>query len=101
MSQIYKPGTGGGGGGVIDTILGDVGSITGATVTIYANNAGNNSGASVEFVNSGTISTPNLSDANLNTFLGTDSGNSTVSGSGIENTSLGALSMTNATTEFN
>ena len=36
---------GSGGSGLIQTIAGDTGSITGANVTIYADNAANNSGA--------------------------------------------------------
>lgn len=71
--------TGGGGGG-ITTINGDTGSITGSTVTIFANQAALNSGSSVSFVNSGTVSTLNLTDVNLNTLIGNDSGNLTLSG---------------------
>ena len=73
MSQIFKN-TIGGGGSAITTINGDTGSITGPTVTIYADNAVNNSGQSVEFVNSGTTSTLNLTDANSNTALGNNAG---------------------------
>jgi len=80
-------GSGGGGGGSIQTINGDTGSITGSTVTIYADNTANNSGSSVEFVNSGTISKLNVTDANFNTCLGKNSGSLTQSG--ISNTSLG------------
>jgi hypothetical protein len=79
---------GGGGGGIIQTINGDSGSITGAVVTIYADNAANNSGASVAFINSGTISTLNLTDVNGNTFIGKTSGNLSVANG--PNTSLGA-----------
>lgn len=61
--------------GTIQTIAGDSGSITGAAVTIFSNNAANNSGASVKFVNSGTTSTLNFTDANSNTFIGNLSGN--------------------------
>ena len=57
------------------TITGDSGSIAGPDVTIYANQAALNSGATVAFVNSGTVSTLNLSDANGNTILGSFSGN--------------------------
>jgi hypothetical protein len=81
MSQAgANSSSGGGGGGGITTINGDTGSITGSTVTIYANNAANNSGSSVSFVNSGTISTLNVTDSNNNTIIGNDSGNSFVSG---------------------
>lgn len=89
MSQIIKPGLGGGTPG-IQTINGDVGSITGSTVTIYADNAGNNSGATVEFVNSGSVSTLNVTDGSSNTLVGSSSGG-TVSGNG--NTGLGAASL--------
>ncbi len=73
--------------GVIGTINGDSGAITGSTVTIYADNAGLNSGSSVSFVNSGTTSTFNLTDSNSNTLLGKNSGNLTLSGN--SNTGLG------------
>lgn len=63
------------GGSAIETINGDSGSITGSTVTIYANNAANNSGASVSFVNSGTTSTLNVTDASGNTSIGENAGN--------------------------
>jgi hypothetical protein len=66
---------GGSGVGVIDKILGDTGSITGNTVTIYANNAVNQNGASVSFVNSGTVSTLYLSNPLTgDTFLGLNCG---------------------------
>ena len=95
MSQSGSNSSGGGGGGIIQTIDGDVGSITGATVTIYADNAANNSGSSVKFVNSGTISTLNLSDSNDNTFLGKISGNLTLTGN--QNTAEGVSSLTSLT----
>jgi hypothetical protein len=77
MSQIYKPGDGGGSGGTsVTTINGDTGSITGANVTIFANNATENCGASVLFINSGTTSTLNVTSPILgNTFIGLSSGN--------------------------
>lgn len=61
--------------GGIQTINGDSGSITGTTVTVYANNAANNAGQTVSFVNSGTVSTMNVTDANFNTMIGSGSGN--------------------------
>ena len=81
------------GGAAIQTILGDVGSISGSTVTIFANNAANQSGGSVEFVNSGTVSTLHLSDINHNVYLGQFAGNNTLAGA--ENTAvgLGALNL--------
>ena len=56
------------------SIVGDTGTITGTDLTIFANNTANNSGASVKFVNSGTTSTFNLTDANKNTSLGKNCG---------------------------
>lgn len=104
MSQMSSRGTGGGGSGIIQTIAGDTGSITGANVTIFANNATENSGATVRFVNSGTTSTLNVTDTSFNTFIGRTCGNSTLTGSlnvglgaslnvlttGVENTAIGA-----------
>ncbi len=66
--------TAGGGGSGISTIDGDSGSITGSTVTIFSNQATLNSGSTVSFSNSSTISTLNLTDGNLNTILGNGSG---------------------------
>lgn len=73
MSQAGASSSGGG-GGIIQTIDGDTGSITGAVVTIFANQATLNSGSSVEFVNSGTVSTLNVTDGGLNTIIGQDAG---------------------------
>lgn len=99
--------TGGSGGG-ITTINGDTGSITGTTVTVYTNNSTINSGASLKFVNSGTVSTLNVTDASDNTIIGKGAGNATLSGgsntglgrfalnaltSGNSNTALGSLSL--------
>ncbi len=91
--------SGGGGGGIINTINGDTGSITGANVTIFANNATNNSGASVAFINSGTISTLNLTDVNNNTFLGKGAGNITLTGTG--NLGIGNGALADITTASN
>lgn len=85
----------------ITTINGDSGSITGATVTIFANQATRNSGATVEFVNAGTTSTLDVSDGNGNTLIGNLSGGAIVSGinnTGLGSTSLGALAGGNANT---
>ena len=68
-----------GGGGGITTINGDSGSVTGSTVTIYANSAANNCGQSVKFVNSGTVSTfyiTDLTGGNYNTVVGYQAGGS-------------------------
>jgi hypothetical protein len=58
----------------IQTINGDTGSITGSTVTIFANNAALNAGQSVSFVNSGTVSTFNVTDSLHNTVIGMSAG---------------------------
>jgi hypothetical protein len=79
-----------GGSNQIINIDGDTGSITGSTVTIYANNAALNCGESVSFVNSGTVSTLNVTDVNNNTIIGKGSGKSGMTGT--LNTCLGYLS---------
>ena len=84
------------GGSAIETINGDSGSITGSTVTIYANNAANNAGSTVKFVNSGTTSTLNVTDSTLfNTFVGASAGKLTTTGN--VNSSFGYQAMTNLT----
>lgn len=80
--------SGGGGGGGITTINGDSGSITGPIVTIYTNKAANNSGASLQFVNSGTVSTLDVMDADANIFIGNNAGKNST-GSFSNNTGLG------------
>ena len=62
------------------TITGDTGSITGASLTVFANNATENCGGSVKFSNSGTTSTLNVTDSNSNTLIGNSCGNTTLSG---------------------
>lgn len=91
MSQSGSFGTGGSGGSGIQTINGDVGSITGSNVTIFTNQANNLSGSTVLFTNSGTVSTLSMSDVSGNTFIGNNAGNSDAPG-GLENTSLGGNS---------
>lgn len=76
-------------------IFGDTGAISGSTFTIYSNQAGTNSGATVAFVNSGTTSTLNMSDNNSNTFVGNSVGNTTLSGAG--NASLGTSNLSSIT----
>ena len=76
-----------GGGAAIETITGDSGSISGANVTIYTNNAAVNSGSSVKFVNSGTVSTLQTTDSHFNVLIGTSCGNLSVSGG--DNVGLG------------
>lgn len=82
-------------------------------ITIFSDNASNNSGGSVEFFNSGSTSTLNLTDSLDNTFLGRDAGNTTLTGdnnvsvgksaassltTGNLNVALGSQAMQNATT---
>lgn len=76
-----------GGGVAIQTIAGDSGSITGSSVTIYANRLINHCGSSVSFTNSGTFSTFNLTDSDLNTLVGSLAGNLTLTGG--NNTGIG------------
>lgn len=98
MSQISSANSGGGGGsGIIETIAGDTGSITGANVTIYANQASNNSGGTVLFSNSGTTSTLNLSDVGSNTFIGNLSGGSYDVNFNVANTALGTNTLQSLT----
>lgn len=68
-------------------ITGDTGSLTGASITIFANNVANNCGSSVLFSNTGTTSTFNVSDVNNNTMIGQLAGNATISGN--QNVALG------------
>lgn len=96
MSQAGSAGSsGGGGGGGVTTINGDTGSITGSTVTIFANVATLNSGSTVEFVNSGTTSTFNVTDGLGNTVIGNSAGQAGLSGS--NNTGLGSFALNNLT----
>jgi len=93
MSQISKRSTGGSGGGGIETINLDIGSITGTTVTLFAHQSPTeNAGSSVQFVStSSSIGVLNLTDASANTFLGRGAGN--LATSGANNTSLGFNSL--------
>ena len=98
MSQILNPNGGGGGGSGITTINGDTGSITGSTVTIYAHNSTNNSGQTVLFVNSGTVSTLNVTDSAGNTTIGKLAGSSAlVADGGENNTALGQSALATLT----
>ena len=80
----------------ITTINGDSGSITGSTVTIKAGVSTLNSGSSVSFVNSGTTSTFNVTDANANTIVGLNAGKASITGT--NNTAFGSLSAAALTT---
>jgi hypothetical protein len=99
MSQIYKPGSGGSGGGGIETIAGDIGSITGTNVTIFADNASNQSGATVLFDNSGTVSTLKLSDVLSNLSLGQAAGPNTTNSSNSTAIGVGALGSVSESTD--
>lgn len=88
MSQSGQAGRYAGGGGIIQTINGDTGSITGSTVTIYANNVANGAGAYVKFTNSGTVSTLTFTDVlGGNLYLGPGAG--TTSGADSLNVGIG------------
>lgn len=86
---------GSGGAGVIDIIDGDTGSVTGATVTIYAHQSALGCGSSVGFSGATTFLTMNLTDSGSNTILGKLSGNATLNGA--SNSGLGAGAFTAAT----
>lgn len=85
--QVTNPG--------IDVINGDSGSVSGSTVTIRTDNASVTGGASFKFVNSGTLSTLQTTDANDNTLVGKNAGNLTLSGS--SNTGFGLNSLNDLT----
>ena len=74
----------------ITTINGDSGSITGSSVTIFSNTSTLNAGCSVNFTNSGTTSTFNVTDGAGNTIIGKGSGNATVSSTSAGTTCLGS-----------
>ena len=84
MSQAGVVISGGGGSG-ITTIDGDIGSVTGSTVSFKATTT---AGASVNFTGSGAAMTFNISDVNNNTFIGLNAGNSN-SINGATNTGIG------------
>jgi len=78
------------------TLDGDSGSATGATLTVYADQAALNSGSTVAFVNSGSTSTLNVSDSNDNTIIGAYSG--ILGASASVNTGLGTYVLSSMTT---
>ena len=80
----------------ITTLTGDTGSATGSNITLYANNAVNNSGQTVLFTNSGSTSTLNVTDSIKNTCIGLSSGKSGMSG--VDSTTLGYESGSGLTT---
>lgn len=76
------------------SVEGDIGTISGSNIKIWAGNTGINAGSSVWFENSGSTSLLNLTDADHNTNIGYASGNPNL---GINNSSLGYFSMSSAT----
>lgn len=80
----------------IQTIDGDSGSVSGSTITIYADNVAQGAGSTVSFVNSGTVSKLNVTDTNQNTIIGKLAGNASVSGG--SNTGVGAEALNELTT---
>lgn len=85
--------------GGVETITGDTGSpITGSSLTIYANNASQICGATALFVNSGTVSTLNVTDTNENTLIGLNAGGNTIAGAA-HCTGLGFIALNSITTD--
>lgn len=89
-----------GGGVAIETINGDSGSITGNSVTIFSNTATQNSGCTVNFTNSGTTSTFNVTNSTtFDTLIGLEAGNAGLSGVSQDfNTGVGWRTMRALTT---
>ena len=77
-----------GGGGVIVTIDGDVGSVTGATIAFLATP---NGGSSMQFNGAATTMDLNVTDVLSNTLIGKSAGNGTLTGN--NNTSVGKTSL--------
>lgn len=82
------------GGGGITTITGDTGSVTGATISINANNVAQGAGASVSFVaTTGTNLQYQNTDANGNLFLGKNAGTGVLAAGGSASIALGPEAM--------
>jgi hypothetical protein len=88
LPPLYADASGG-----IQNIDGDTGTATGSTITIETGISTNNSGATFEFVNSGTVSNLNVSDGRFNTFIGNLAGNT--SNSTNQSTAFGATALQN------
>jgi len=80
-------------GTYIEMINGDVGSVSGAVVSFIARV---NSGSSVEFVGTGSTMFLDVTDANINTLIGNNTGNDSLTGT--YNTGLGGTVLTSLTT---
>ena len=103
MSQIYKKNTGGSSGGIV-TIDGDVGSVTGTTVDLFAHSGSASCGSSVSFTAaSATEMDLVVTDASSNTIVGQGSGSAGAilgsSNTGFGTTVLAELN--NASAQFN
>ncbi len=80
-----------------------VATFSGGKLLLYANNAANRNGASVEFENSGSTSFLRLTDTNENTTIGINAGSLTMTGHqnvGIGTTSMQSLTSGNDNTAF-
>lgn len=84
------------------TFDGDSGTATpsGGAITIYADQAVANCGATVAFVNTGSTSTLNVSDSSLNTIVGNLSGNHPYAGSATTAFGYGNLITSSVTNAF-
>lgn len=78
------------------TLTGDSGgALTGSSFTIYADHAAQNCGESVTISGSGTTLKLNVTDANNNTLIGFESGNTNTTGT--DNTALGGAALQSLT----
>lgn len=80
-------------GTYIEQINGDTGSVSGAVVSFNANPV---SGSSLSFDGFGTTMLFNVTDINVNTIIGNSAGNNSITG--IQNTSVGAVTLAALTT---
>lgn len=96
MSQAGSSGVNGGGGGGSITFTGDTGTpFTTSSVTIFSNNASNNSGASVLFNATSPNLTLDVTDGNSNVMIGNSAG--VVGTGGTYCTALGQAALNNLT----
>ncbi len=73
----------------------DSGTASGSSLTLKALNGADNCGSTVKFTASGTAIVLNVTDGNVNTFVGLNAGNSSLSGD--SNTGLGGLVLNSLT----